>query len=842
MFACPGCGAGLRFDIKSQKLHCDYCDSSYEVDTYPYEKSAKENNSIYEVTVFTCPACGGEIESTENEIIQFCPFCGASDILASRMEGRKRPQRIIPFQKTKEDCMESFREKAKKALFAPRELRDPAFLEGFRGIYLPYWEYEVLQGSEGEGVTFEATKTSKGYEDTYKITVPLAGKLEGIQHDASSSFDDDLGEEIAPFGGESAQKEFQPGYLAGFYADTADVPAEVYTDKVRQYANERTKKELTKNYTRKGYSITKFPDEDKAFHTTIQSVDRMLLPVWFLTWRKNGRVAYSVVNGETGKIAADIPVDIKRYLGWSLLLSLPIFLLLNLFLSATAPSAMTVSGYLAAVCGFIYLWNMRKIIRRDTHENDLGYRYVNGSLSGKKKPKERGSKNTEEGGTPARKETQKAGGAGYSFARMERPDSEELIEGAKKTIRKAPGKIWDFIKSIGPASSIVLAIMILSLAEAFDGGMMEILGSWVLVRSFSSGMMTFLIFVQLVLTLWTGRKAPDKRMIAEALLPSVAMAAVTFVLKWNPIEDYIYYIGMLVCLVLIALTLTALIFRYNMLSTHPIPNFHDRKGGNGNAAAALLLALVLPVSLLAPAKKAFAWTEEESVVYTNEYTGYSAFIRDEEDLLTPEEEAELADYMAPMTDYGNVMFLSADGDYMDPVDYLETYYGDWFYEDGTIFLIEMSNRQLRLENSGDIQNTITASYSDSIMDNVYRMASDGDYLGCAEEVFYECTVLMDGGHIARPMKYICNALLALILALLVNYAAIRVTTRNHRITKQELAAAVIASVVYGGAKTKRTAHRKINTSSGGGGSSGGGFSGGGGGGGGGGHSGGGHGF
>ena len=40
------------------------------------DESAKANED-YDVTVFTCPACGGEIESTENEIIQFCPFCGA---------------------------------------------------------------------------------------------------------------------------------------------------------------------------------------------------------------------------------------------------------------------------------------------------------------------------------------------------------------------------------------------------------------------------------------------------------------------------------------------------------------------------------------------------------------------------------------------------------------------------------------------------------------------------------------------------------------------------------------------------------------------------------------------
>ena len=95
---------------------------------------------------------------------------------------------------------------------------------------------------------------------------------------------------------------------------------------------------------------------------------------------------------------------------------------------------------------------------------------------------------------------------------------------------------------------------------------------------------------------------------------------------------------------------------------------------------------------------------------------------------------------------------------------------------------------------------------------------------------------MDGGRIARPMKYICNALLALICALLVNYLAIRVSSGNRRVTKKELERAIAASIVYGGVQKKRIAHRKIESSSGGGSFGGGGGSfGGGGGGGGGGH-------
>ena len=35
MYKCPGCGAELRFDIKTQKLVCDHCNTT--VDPYEYK-------------------------------------------------------------------------------------------------------------------------------------------------------------------------------------------------------------------------------------------------------------------------------------------------------------------------------------------------------------------------------------------------------------------------------------------------------------------------------------------------------------------------------------------------------------------------------------------------------------------------------------------------------------------------------------------------------------------------------------------------------------------------------------------------------------------------------------
>ena len=106
MLSCPNCGGNLKFDIPSQQLSCEHSHTLF--DPYDFDgktSDAEESKTFdgdYEVTIFTCPQCGGEILSTDNAAAGFCSFCGASTILYSRISHEKRPNYIIPFQKTKD--------------------------------------------------------------------------------------------------------------------------------------------------------------------------------------------------------------------------------------------------------------------------------------------------------------------------------------------------------------------------------------------------------------------------------------------------------------------------------------------------------------------------------------------------------------------------------------------------------------------------------------------------------------------------------------------------------------------------------------------------------------------
>ena len=223
---------------------------------------------------------------------------------------------------------------------------------------------------------------------------------------------------------------------------------------------------------------------------------------------------------------------------------------------------------------------------------------------------------------------------------------------------------------------------------------------------------------------------------------------------------------------------------------------------------------------------------ETKAVYAE--NGYRIVIEDEEDLLTREEEKALEIKMDPIRDYGNVGFVSV-SQYDSTASYAKEKYRQLFgYESGILFVIDMGRRNIWIYCDGKIYRTIDKAYANTITDNVYRYASRQEYYECAEEVFDEALILLEGGRIAQPMKYISNALIACVVALLVNFFILTAQRNNDEEIIMKAVPALTTTMAIRVLSKKITAshsRKHVESSSSGGG--GGGYSGGGGGGGGG---------
>lgn len=378
MLSCPNCGGNLKFDIPSQQLSCEHCHTLF--DPYDFDgktSDAEESKTFdgdYEVTIFTCPQCGGEILSTDNAAAGFCSFCGASTILYSRISHEKRPNYIIPFQKTKEQCKEAYARRMKHSIFAPKELRDPSYIDSFRGIYMPYWAFYISQKGS---LSLDGKKTSRRGDyiitDHYALTGDLDAYYKGLSYDASSSFDDNISEELAPYN-LKGMKAFTPAYLSGFYADTSDVDAKVYQGDAEYTASAETTERIASDGTFAGFTMDTIRPEQ--LHTKTETIDSTMFPVWFLSYRKKDRVAYATVNGQTGLVVADIPIDPKRYLLGSLLLAIPIFALLAWSAILQPSSLVMTTLLLSLLAACVYFYECVSIRQKDTGANDRGKMFI----------------------------------------------------------------------------------------------------------------------------------------------------------------------------------------------------------------------------------------------------------------------------------------------------------------------------------------------------------------------------------------------------------------------------------------------------------------------------------
>lgn len=219
-----------------------------------------------------------------------------------------------------------------------------------------------------------------------------------------------------------------------------------------------------------------------------------------------------------------------------------------------------------------------------------------------------------------------------------------------------------------------------------------------------------------------------------------------------------------------------------------------------------------------------------SSVYQNSDTGYTAYIDDEEDLLSSSEEEELLKKLVPLTQYGNVAFLSGRGDYSAAAT-IRDFYNEVFYgKSGLIFFIDMENREIRIQSGGAFYRTISSDVANSITDNVYVFASNGDYYRTAAVAFSQVKAKMEGRFVATPMRWISNFFLAIFLGLLFNFTMLLMTWKQNRAGSKAVLGALRPNMILSNREvimTNQTKVRLSSSSSRRGGQSGGGFSGGG---------------
>ena len=384
-YKCPACGGAMEFDTKSQQLKCPYCDSVVDINEYmamekaEEERAAKEaaeeaakeapdketseestdkiqadkENASYteswdsagegqwaegetdNIKTYICQSCGGEIIADETTGATICPYCGNKMLIKDEFKGDRKPDCIIPFKFDKKQAKEAYLNHLKGKKLLPSVFKSENHIDEILGVYVPFWLFDAkTQGTAFYKAEKHRVWTSgkTEYTETEYYHVYRGGSMafEGIPEDGSKKMDDTLMESVEPFDCKGAVP-FSTAYLAGYVADRYDVTAEERIDRAKERVSASILEEFRDSV--KGYDTVHLSDSNIS---DIQATYKYALyPVWILNTTWKGTNYVFAMNGQTGKMIGDLPVDSGKYsaylLKWSVILSAIFYILVFIF-------------------------------------------------------------------------------------------------------------------------------------------------------------------------------------------------------------------------------------------------------------------------------------------------------------------------------------------------------------------------------------------------------------------------------------------------------------------------------------------------------------------------------
>jgi DNA-directed RNA polymerase subunit RPC12/RpoP len=314
-YKCPNCGGDLQFDPESQQYKCEYCLSKFNQEELEQSTplSASEQKREEAPLVYTCPSCGAEIVTDETTAATFCFYCHNPIVLKGRLEGEYLPQKVIPFQISRQKAEEEFLSYVGKRRFVPKAFFQKKQIEKMTGVYFPYWVCtEQLDGK----LEASATKVrvwhvgDLEHTETKFFRVEREGSVEvrDMTRNALSKAEKKLVEGVRPFPMEQC-KPFSMGYLSGFQAEKRDMEKEAFEQELHKETEEFTER-LLRN-SAEGY--TSVVPKKRDVRIRKENWAYVLLPVWTLTYRGKGdHMYYYAMNGVTGKVCGELPVDYRK--------------------------------------------------------------------------------------------------------------------------------------------------------------------------------------------------------------------------------------------------------------------------------------------------------------------------------------------------------------------------------------------------------------------------------------------------------------------------------------------------------------------------------------------------
>ena len=260
-----------------------------------------------------CDSCGGEIIADVNTGATSCPYCGNPVIVPQKFSGILKPDLVVPFKIDEKQAKEAYKKHLKGKPLLPKFFKDENRINELKGIYVPFWLYDAEVDMAARYRTTRSRTWSDSdynYTETSYYSVYREGEIgfDNVPVDGSTNIDDVLMESIEPFDIDEAV-DFKTAYLAGYLADKYDISAEESKEQANQRM--RTSAEMALASTIRGYDSIALESMNMGLNN--HTIKYCLLPVYILNTTYKGQKYTFAMNGQTGKLVGDLPVDKGAY-------------------------------------------------------------------------------------------------------------------------------------------------------------------------------------------------------------------------------------------------------------------------------------------------------------------------------------------------------------------------------------------------------------------------------------------------------------------------------------------------------------------------------------------------
>lgn len=320
---CANCAGQCAFSPETGALSCQSCATDHLIQIDPDADPAAEQHyhpdlphteqpAFTQSRAFRCGTCGGEVIFHGHSISENCPYCDGA-LVDQSLDESYPTVGMIPFAVGEGQGQVNVQAWVAGRWAAPSDLSAVVSNGRVAGIYVPFWTFDSKEAVE--------------YTVRYKVKQGKRSVSRSASGTMQTEFDDMLmpaSRHVTPLIRDGILHEFdpnnlrpvEPAYMAGF-------AAERHHQSVREGLehNAADKALLLRNRIKKHSGKSRIYDVSYLTDTSGIKYRRILLPVWILHYKYDGKPMKVVTCGLHGRTFGERPFSTTKLLALAGLVS-----------------------------------------------------------------------------------------------------------------------------------------------------------------------------------------------------------------------------------------------------------------------------------------------------------------------------------------------------------------------------------------------------------------------------------------------------------------------------------------------------------------------------------------